>query len=483
MQPSLVPIPDRSPIREYLFNSIWFSSIDGIRVIDDQCRIIKVNPAYCRLVNKTEEELIGSRFNDVYTGELSRVVLDDMMRSISAGTTPDTIEREYTLWDGSKKWFEISSSLIEPEPGKRYVESIVRDRTEHRRKDRELELAEEHFRLLYENAPLSYQSLDEEGKILNVNPTWLHTLGYEREEVIGRKFADFVPKEFSVFIADTFHLFMQKGEIHNVEFEMMRKDGSNIFVNYEGKIAFDDAGAFKQTHCIFSDITQKKKAEAELRKLNIQTRKYAHLKDELLNEVNHRVKNNLMTILGLILAEKRRPVQSLPTDSNEKWEEFELRINGLLKVHQMLSDSQWGPLNISDLVQKILGGVISIYEPVVTAAFHVEPSEIVISPRQANNLALVMNELSTNSMKHAFAGVPYPEVFVTAWTEGDNICIEFRDNGRGYPDDVLMKNRENVGLHLVKQIVQETLRGKVKLSNRNGAVAMIIIKTEEVSRT
>jgi two-component sensor histidine kinase len=72
---------------------------------------------------------------------------------------------------------------------------------------------------------------------------------------------------------------------------------------------------------------------------------------------------------------------------------------------------------------------------------------------------------------------------VSTWTEDDYICIEFRDNGRGYPDDVLSKNKENVGLHLVRQIVQDTLRGKVKLSNRDGASTMMMIKTEEVSRT
>jgi len=55
-----------------------------------------------------------------------------------------------------------------------------------------LRVSEEQYRALYDNAPLSYQSLDADGRILNVNPAWLGTLGYARDEVIGRSFADFL---------------------------------------------------------------------------------------------------------------------------------------------------------------------------------------------------------------------------------------------------------------------------------------------------
>ncbi|MGO8879715.1 MAG: PAS domain S-box protein [Desulfomonilaceae bacterium] len=115
-----------------------------------------------------------------------------------------------------------------------------------------------------ENAPLSYQSLDENGYFLAVNRAWLDTLGYSREEVIGKWFGDFLAPGYQEHFKINFPRFKAAGEIHGVEFEMVRKDGSIISVAFEGQIARDQREGFKQTHCIFQDITQRKRTEEAL---------------------------------------------------------------------------------------------------------------------------------------------------------------------------------------------------------------------------
>jgi PAS domain S-box-containing protein len=125
------------------------------------------------------------------------------------------------------------------------------------------EESEKKFKLLYENAPLNYQSLDINACLIDVNPTWLQTLGYKREEVIGRPFSDFMTSESAKLIKERFPAFVDKGEIHNYEFEMIRKDGTRFLVSYDGKIGYDELGHFNKTHCIFTDITVRKKAEKE----------------------------------------------------------------------------------------------------------------------------------------------------------------------------------------------------------------------------
>jgi len=124
------------------------------------------------------------------------------------------------------------------------------------------EESEKKFKLLYENAPLSYQSLDTNACLIDVNPTWLQTLGYKREEVIGRPFGDFMTIESAELIKERFTS-VEKGEIHNYEFEMVRKDGTRFMVSYDGKIGYDELGHFYKTHCIFIDITDRKQAEKE----------------------------------------------------------------------------------------------------------------------------------------------------------------------------------------------------------------------------
>jgi diguanylate cyclase (GGDEF)-like protein/PAS domain S-box-containing protein len=125
--------------------------------------------------------------------------------------------------------------------------------------------SEERFQLLFNKAPLGYQSLDHEGRFIEVNQKWLDTLGYAREEVIGKWFGDFLCPEFVEAFRERFPVFKAQGHIH-VEFEMLSKDGQRLFMSFEGKIGYSADGEFKQTHCILQDITDQRMAEEALRK-------------------------------------------------------------------------------------------------------------------------------------------------------------------------------------------------------------------------
>ena len=123
--------------------------------------------------------------------------------------------------------------------------------------------SEEKFQLLFNQAPLGYQSLDQEGRFIEVNQKWLDTLGYAREEVIGKWFGDFLCPEYVEGFRERFPVFKAQGHIH-VEFEMLSKDGQRLFMSFEGKIGYSADGEFKQTHCILQDITDQKMAEMAL---------------------------------------------------------------------------------------------------------------------------------------------------------------------------------------------------------------------------
>lgn len=126
-------------------------------------------------------------------------------------------------------------------------------------------VSENHFATLYEEAPLGYQSLDAEGRVLQVNRTWLELLGYARDEVIGRSFADFLTVAQRPCFAERFARFKAAGEVRGVEFEMVRKDGGTFMASFDGRIARDEHGRFLRTHCIFSDVTERWQAEQALR--------------------------------------------------------------------------------------------------------------------------------------------------------------------------------------------------------------------------
>ncbi|WP_373483802.1 PocR ligand-binding domain-containing protein [Acetobacterium sp.] len=141
--------------------------------------------------------------------------------------------------------------------------SLSRTLSERQRAEAELKESEKRFQLLFTRAPLGYQSLDFDGNFLEVNPKWLEILGYQKAEVIGKWFGDFLCPEYVEGFRQRFPLFKSQGYIHS-EFEMRTKDGQRLTIAFDGKIGYDVDGGFKQTHCILQDITQQKAMEAQL---------------------------------------------------------------------------------------------------------------------------------------------------------------------------------------------------------------------------
>ncbi|MCD6190640.1 MAG: PAS domain S-box protein, partial [Sulfurimonas sp.] len=124
--------------------------------------------------------------------------------------------------------------------------------------------SEHRFALLYEKAPDAYQSLDIDGNLIVVNAKWLEELGYDKSEVIGKNFSEFLTPAFKSIFRENFSKFKASGSITGIEFELVKKDGEIITTSYNGKIVREDNGEFKQTHCIFTNITQSKKIQERL---------------------------------------------------------------------------------------------------------------------------------------------------------------------------------------------------------------------------
>jgi len=130
---------------------------------------------------------------------------------------------------------------------------------------------EDGFRDLFEHAPLGYQSLGPDGRILQVNGAWCTLLGYDRDEVLGRPFADFLlPEEGADFLA-RFALVKEKGEVHGVEFRMVRRDGRELLVSLEGRAIYSEGGELERTYAILTDLTERRQAESRLHDMMLNT--------------------------------------------------------------------------------------------------------------------------------------------------------------------------------------------------------------------
>jgi len=244
---------------EAIFNlvpaQIWYK--------DTHNNIIRVNQQVCTDIGLTNNEIEGHSIEELFPS-FAKQFFEDDLEVIHSGIPKYGIIEQINTSSGELRWVHTDKIPIFGENGE--VTGIIAfalDITESKMAENALMESDERFQMLFNNAPLGYQSLDFDGHFIEVNQKWLETLGYSSEEVIGKWFGDFLSPDYLEGFRQRFPLFKSLGQIHS-EFEMVHKNGTKLFVAFEGKIGYDLNGDFKQTHCILQDITESRRAEKAL---------------------------------------------------------------------------------------------------------------------------------------------------------------------------------------------------------------------------
>ncbi len=137
----------------------------------------------------------------------------------------------------------------------------------HRILEGERDRCDLQHRALFDRAPLAYQSLDREGRFLDINQTWQDILGYRRSEVLGNWFGDYLDPDEVESFREGFQRFLDSGEVQGVEFNLRHKDGGTRTIQFDGRITGVDDNGKLRTHCILHDITEQRRAEEDRRRL------------------------------------------------------------------------------------------------------------------------------------------------------------------------------------------------------------------------
>ena len=132
---------------------------------------------------------------------------------------------------------------------------------------RELEQREALFRSMYEKAPLPYQSLDAAANLLEGNEAWEKLCGYPRQEVLGRSIAEFLDESSIPTLAEEFPAFRKRGYVRGPEFVIHPREGGPRQISVNGRASYDEHGEFVRTHCLLTDVTEQRRADAETRAL------------------------------------------------------------------------------------------------------------------------------------------------------------------------------------------------------------------------
>jgi PAS domain S-box-containing protein len=152
---------------------------------------------------------------------------------------------------------------------------------------------------LYNKAPCGYHSLDAEGRFVRINDTHLTWLGYRREEIVNKmRFVDLLTPSSQNLFWREFPKFKAKGSVSDLEFEMVRRDGSTLPVLLNASAVLDQDGHYWSSRSTLHDITDRKRAEEALRQAKEAAEETTRIKSEFLANMSHELRTPLNAIIG-----------------------------------------------------------------------------------------------------------------------------------------------------------------------------------------
>lgn len=236
---------------------IFVKDIDG--------RFLLVNQAMASVYGKTPEELVGRKGEDFIPDKEESQIYLQADREVIAKRRK-VISVSPASLSGYERWFQTVKTPMVLSDGTVNLLGIASDITERMKAEERLRQSVEEIEDLYNNAPCGYHSLDKDGVFLRVNNTELQWLGYAREELIGKmRIFDLYTPQSRLLFQQTFPRFKETGAVHDLEIEMVRKDGTLITMLLSATAIYDAQGQYLMSRSTIHDITVRKFAEEELR--------------------------------------------------------------------------------------------------------------------------------------------------------------------------------------------------------------------------
>jgi PAS domain S-box-containing protein len=238
----------------------------GYFTFDSQGLILEANLTGARLLGVEPGSLLHTRFV-AHVAPAFRPEFTAHLDQVFATRASQSCALELVTSEGAARQAVLESIAVQAQAsGPAQCRTAVSDLTTSQLAEEAWRRSEEKFFLLFDKAPLGYQSLDQEGRILEVNQTWLDLMGYSRDEVQGRRFKAFLNPAHQDLFREHFTRLQAAGEVKSGKWEMLRRDGAIIVTSFHGKVIRDVQGKFLRTYCMFEDITARRQAEQELQK-------------------------------------------------------------------------------------------------------------------------------------------------------------------------------------------------------------------------
>lgn len=198
----------------------------------------------------------------------------------------------------------------------------------------------------------------------------------------------------------------------------------------------------------------------------VQKERELNVKSAMIQEVHHRVKNNLQTIAAILRIQARRSQNS---EAKQHLTDAVNRILSMSVIHEFLSQDEHQPINIRDVCQRIVAQAQQVaVNPGQQIEIVVAGPNIRLPAGQATAAALVMNELLLNAIEHGLQGREVGKITIGLEDLGDTVHIVVEDDGAGLPDGFRLGESRSLGLMITRTLVTDDLKGQLRFESVHG---------------
>jgi PAS domain S-box-containing protein len=437
-----------------------------VLICDADNRILFWNKGAENMYGWTREEAVGTIASDLLRTRILKPIEGRKKLLLKQGHWEGELIQ--TKRDGSQLIVASHQVLYRDVTGvpKRILE-VNNDITHLRRMEEALVDSEERYRSIFEQSIDAVLLSDPGGTILAANPEACRIFGRTEEELcrLGRKgIIDENDPRLKEALKERTIRKKYKGELI-----FLRKDGttfpgevsSALFINKDGD---------EKTINIIRDITERKKTHDRL---------VASLKEKetLLQEIHHRVKNNLQVISSLLSLQGHRLAEH---EQRAMFQDSQNRIKSMALVHEQLYQSaDLSTIHFEEYLQKLTAMLFRSYDNTSrNIRLHIAAKGIVLPVAKAVPCGLIVNELVTNALKHAFSQNRSGTINLEIVAKGNQYRLTVQDDGVGLPEGLDLLRSESLGLQIVQVLVKQ-LDGEWEIDKKEGTCFIIHFSMEE----
>lgn len=427
------------------FEDLFDSISDAIYIQKPDGRFLEVNQGAVDMYGYEREEFIGK--TPEFLAAPGKVDMEKTKEHVKLALEG---KPQSFRWWARRKNGEVFPKDVLLNSGTYFGEDVViaigRDISDTYEAQMQVKKNEELFRQLFQNAHIGIAMLDKNEEIHIVNEAFEKIFGYTSDEIQGLDINKIIVPDQGIEKARELSETIFEGRSANLTAKRQTKDGELIDVMIYGVPVTVDG----KTIAIFGmyvDITDRKHAEE-------QVRRSLKEKEVLLAEIHHRVKNNLAVITGLL------ELQAHSTRDHKAHvilRESQLRINSIALIHEKLYQSEdLSEISFAVYLRELVDVILqSISDSDKNIKVSIEADEIFLTVNEAIPCGLILNELLTNSFKHAFVDRDRGEVTIDLHKNGEEVCMRVGDNGRGMPEDLEPETSQSLGLTLINTLTRQ----------------------------